>query len=141
MLWLVVLKPAAPLEPAPRAAFLLAVRAEPGPAGPGRPTVRGETRPGDRLIIEVTAPPDRLLELRVYRDGRLVLACRDRSPCQRRPEGLVAEVTMASAGHWRVLSALAPGPLPDSTGSYDADLADLHGMGAAVRERDLGDVY
>lgn len=111
-------------------------------------TVRGVTaKPGDTLRLRATTPA-RHAELRLYRDGALVLHCSTRAPCRRDGKVVSADVRLTAVGRYQPVlvfsdSEIAPPPsLSAATGDgMNADMEAALGQKMQVQTSTAVDVF
>jgi hypothetical protein len=100
----------------------------------GEAQVRGdEPAVGDRLLVKCQAHA-RYVEIRVYRDDRvLVLRCPGAPGCTRDQGGARAELLVAAPGTYRAVLFAADAPLPEPRAEgLDADVGAAGAAGAKV---------
>ena len=109
----------------------------------GGQVTRGHAaKPGDRLVLTASTGGVSNAELRVYREGRtLVARCTSAPPCRREGDRLDATVELPSVGRYRVLFLFSDGPLPEAASSLDEDAGRARAAGAKVRLSEPIDVY
>ena len=126
--------------------IVLLVRPDPGPIDEtltvevSRPqdaaVLRGsEAQPGDRLRVTATVDPERVVELRLYRDDRdLLVRCTDQPPCVREGDTIRLEIPLETVGRYQtILLTSSPGDsLPDPAGALDADVERAAEAGAEL---------
>lgn len=119
-----LLRPSAP----PPARLALAVEVETGTG-----TVRrgAEAHPGDRLRLRASTGEADHVELRVYRNNRiLVLRCSTEPPCQRRQGVLEAAFLLPAIGSYQSLLLTSDRALPEAGAGLDPDVAAALAAGA-----------
>ncbi|MEM7156650.1 MAG: hypothetical protein AAF799_27630 [Myxococcota bacterium] len=124
---LVLSSPAPPVDPgSSHGSGLLRVSIE-GPDG-----VRGHAAVGSTITLDVPAQGG--AELRIYRNGRELLARCTSATCETGPQGLRLSFVVPQPGRYQpvILRAVSGAPLPAS-GTLGADLRQAREAGATVR--------
>ena len=86
---------------------------------------------GDELTARGPRDP-KGAELRIYRDGALVVRCPSDARCTGDARSVQVSLKLEARGTYRVLSITGGGALPEPTGSLDADAAAATASGAGV---------
>lgn len=127
------------------AAIALLVLRTPGPDAAGERVAvrvvspqgtvrRGTTAVGDvlRVAVPTRAP---VTVVRIYHQGRLVLACPGADGCGAEPGAVTAAVTLAAAGTYQIVIARGPTGVASAAGAganLDGDVLSLRKAGAEV---------
>ena len=129
-------------DPGPRPRGELVVRIEPGPITRRAPDQVRKGHPGDTLHASFPATTAEHVELRIYREGReMVARCPgDEAPICRSDEEIEIAWKLSSPGMYQVVVLESPSPLPVAAGDRDADIRAARRTGARATESEPIDV-
>jgi hypothetical protein len=111
--------------------------------GDGREWRGAQAHPGSVMLIAADAGSHRRFEVRIYREGRrLVARCPGDAAPACRVDGEAADVRYAltATGEYQVLLLISSSPLPEPTGDLDADSRAAKRSGASVAKREVVNV-
>lgn len=111
-------------------------------------TVRGVTaKPGDMLRLRVTALRSHG-EVRLYRDGELVVRCSDQPPCERTGDTIAAVIPLTRVGRYQPVLIRSDEPIgapPSLSGlggnGMNADMEEARSKKMKVQTATAVDVY
>ncbi len=96
---------------------------------------------GDRLKLLAQVTPGENAELRVWREGELVLRCPGAALCRQEGAALSGELKLPAVGRYQALVVSSPKQLAPPLPRYADDAAALLAAGARVEMAEPVDVY